>query len=376
MAASVAPPEAEAASREKLRIIDSDVHVSIPEGLSSVLPYLTEDWQERFLAKSGGMIHGDRTTKTMRFANPTNAALLPEAVSPSKGGPANSDPEFARSELLDGWGIDCAVINTTDPAAYVSALAGPLEATVLCEAYNRFVMDTWLPVDDRFRYIICVNAQNPVAGAAEVHRVGSDDRVAGIYMPPTAHLFGSNYFYPIYDAAQEYELPIWTHATGTEYIYQGAARSGVGTLETYSERRVAFSQVAHANVSSIIFSGILERYPRLNFCMAEFGFSWVLPFMWRMDDTWKIARPETPWVKKPPSEYLRERIRFTTQPIDEPEQPKHLLTLIDMLGPEMLLFSTDYPHFDTDDPSQVLRGMSAETRREIFQDGPQRFWRL
>jgi predicted TIM-barrel fold metal-dependent hydrolase len=376
MATSVAPPKSEPDSREKLRIIDSDVHVSIPEGLNSVLPYLTDDWRERFHAKSGGMIHGDRTTKTMRFANPTNAALLPEAVSPRTGGPANSDPEFAKEELLDRWGIDCAVINTTDPGAYVGALAGPLEATVLCEAYNRFVMETWLPVDDRFRYIVCVNSQNPTAAADEIRRVGADARVAGVFVPPTGTLFGNNRYYPIYEAAQEFELPIWTHATGTEFIYQGTAGSSVGTLETYSERRVAFSQVAHANVSSIVFSGVLERFPRLNFCMAEFGFSWVLPFMWRMDDTWKMARPETPWVKKPPSEYVRERIRFTTQPIDEPEPPRHLLTLIEMLGPEVLMFSTDYPHFDTDHPDQVLRGMSVDARREIFYESPKRFWRL
>jgi predicted TIM-barrel fold metal-dependent hydrolase len=110
--------------------------------------------------------------------------------------------------------------------------------------------------------------------------------------------------------------------------------------------------------------------------MAEFGFTWVLPFMWRMDDTWKMARPETPWVKKAPSEYVRERIKFTTQPIDEPANPKHLLTLIDMLGPEVLMFSTDYPHFDTDDPDQVLKGMDAATRERIFYDNPHAFWRL
>jgi predicted TIM-barrel fold metal-dependent hydrolase len=375
MATSVVAPR-DTRERDKLGIVDSDVHVSVANGLAAALPYLTEDWRQRFLAKSGGMIHGDATTKTMRFANPTNAALLPEATSPTKGGPPNSDPEFAAEHLLDRWGIECAILNYDRGGSYAAALAGPLEATVLCEAFNRLIMETWLPVDDRFRYLVLANAQDPVAGAAEIRRVGDDPRVVGVFMPPSNLLFGNNYFYPIYEAAQELELPIWTHATGTEYIYQGAAASGVGTLETYSERRVAFSQVAHANVSSIVFSGVLERFPRLNFCMAEFGFTWVLPFLWRMDDTWKMARPETPWVKKAPSEYVRERIRFTTQPIDEPEQPEHLLALIDMLGPEVLMFSSDYPHFDTDDPHRVLAGMSADVKRQIFQDGPREFWRL
>src|SRR5262249_6102657 len=158
----------------------------------------------------------------------------------------------------------CAVLNYDRGGSYVAALAGPLEATVLCEAYNRYVMDTWLPVDDRFRYILLVNSQDPVAGAAEIRRAGDDPRVVGVFMPPTNVLFGNNYSHPIYEAAQELELPIWTHATGTEYIYQGAAAAGVGTLETYSERRVAFGLVAYQNVSSLIFSGVLERFPRLN----------------------------------------------------------------------------------------------------------------
>ena len=42
------------------------------------------------------------------------------------------------------------------------------------------------------------------------------------------------------------------------------------------------------------------------------------------------------WVRKPPSEYLHERFLFTTQPCDEPADPKELETLISMLGHDVL----------------------------------------
>ena len=62
-------------------------------------------------------------------------------------------------------------------------------------------------------------------------------------------------------------------------------------------------------------------------------------------------RDEVPHVKRPPSEYIREHVWFTTQPIEEPANPQHLRDLdrLDRLGPP--LFSTDYPHWDYDDPT-------------------------
>jgi predicted TIM-barrel fold metal-dependent hydrolase len=50
------------------------------------------------------------------------------------------------------------------------------------------------------------------------------------------------------------------------------------------------------------------------------------------------------WVRKSPHEYLHERFLFTTQPCDEPDDPRQLATLVSLLGPDILCFSSDYPH--------------------------------
>jgi predicted TIM-barrel fold metal-dependent hydrolase len=174
----------------------------------------------------------------------------------------------------------------------------------------------------------------------------------------------------------DHGLPIWTHVTGVEYILQGCAVPAGGFPESYGERRTMTAQLAEANLSSIALSGVLQRYPDLKFCFSEFGFSWALSLLWRMDDTWRACRRDFPWIVNPPSQSVHERVRFTTQPLDEPARPDHLLKLVEMLGPDLLLFSSDYPHWDNDNPHRVLRSWPQELRTAICSTNPRAFWPL
>src|SRR5437868_6101485 len=83
---------------------------------------------------------------------------------------------------------------------------------------------------------------------------------------------------------------------------------------------------------------------------------------------WPIyARAEVPHLKRRPSEYVREHFWFTTQPIDEPDQANHLRSLIEWVGVDRLLFSSDYPHWDFDDPRFAFRTPLGEAERlKIF----------
>jgi predicted TIM-barrel fold metal-dependent hydrolase len=365
-------------SRIAVEIIDSDVHGLARDGLQTVWEYIPKAWQERFMAKGSGLAGQSSigvSTKTMRFSHPTAAGLRADTVSP-KGGPPGSDPDFMRTDFLDRWDIDVAILNSIDAAAYAAGLANPDETTVILEANNRYFIEQWLPLDNRLKFLLGGNPQDPIACAAEIRRAGGEPGVVGIFLPPTNILMGNRHYHPIYEAAAEFDLPIWTHVTGIEYIYQGSAVYSGGFPESYSERRAASHQVAESNVSSIVFSGVLERFPNIRFCFAEFGFAWALPLMWRMDDTWRACRRDTPWVTKSPTEYVRERIRFTTQPLSEPANAQDLLSLIEMLGPETLMFSSDYPHWDNDNPHRVLASWSEEIRNQICSTSPRKFWRL
>ncbi|MGH7033922.1 MAG: amidohydrolase family protein [Stellaceae bacterium] len=88
-------------------------------------------------------------------------------------------------------------------------------------------------------------------------------------------------------------------------------------------------------------------------------------------------RDEVPHVMRPPSDYIREHIRYTTQPIEEPENPEHLLDLFEWIGWDQLLFSTDYPHWDFDDPHTVFKIPIPEARkRQLFRGNAERLYRL
>ena len=109
---------------------------------------------------------------------------------------------------------------------------------------------------------------------------------------------------------------------------------------------------------------------------VEYSFAWALPLLWRINRTWESLRYDVPWVKRPPREYVSERVRFSTQPLDEPDNPAHLKALIDMLGPEHLVFSTDYPHWDNDMPGQSLLMLEPEVRRQILSENAEQVLRI
>ena len=60
-----------------------------------------------------------------------------------------------------------------------------------------------------------------------------------------------------------------------------------------------------------------------------------------------------PHLKTAPSEYIREHFWVTTQPMEETEKPDHLIEVMNWIGLDRIMFASDYPHWDFDDPFVV-----------------------
>jgi predicted TIM-barrel fold metal-dependent hydrolase len=87
-----------------------------------------------------------------------------------------------------------------------------------------------------------------------------------------------------------------------------------------------------------------------------------------MDRNWERLREAAPWLSRRPSEYVRDNVKFTTQPIPEPPRTEYFHHLLETMHAEdTLLFCTDYPHWDGDySPRQVLPGLDDELARSVF----------
>jgi uncharacterized protein len=119
-------------------------------------------------------------------------------------------------------------------------------------------------------------------------------------------------------------------------------------------------------LTSMVMEGVFERLPDLRFVLIEGGFGWVPSLLWRLDRAWQRMRDETPHLKRPPSDYIRRQVWFTTQPMEEPDQSEHLCDTIEWIGWDRLLFATDYPHWDFDDPMTCMKLRLTDQQRYDF----------
>ena len=86
---------------------------------------------------------------------------------------------------------------------------------------------------------------------------------------------------------------------------------------------------------------------------------------------------ETPKLKRLPSDYVREHIFLTTQPIEETDRPEQFLQVLEMINaPKNILFSSDYPHWDFDHPRMAFPPLPRETKQRIFPDNAAALHRL
>jgi uncharacterized protein len=355
-----------------LGVIDCDVHPFPIDGAASIMRYLPKPWRERFLRKGSFLSNSGAPT---RYTNPNGTVVRADARA-ATGRLAGSDPHYLISDLIEGNGIDVALLNCLDSAKMCSTQSGPDESIVLAQAFNEHFTQEWLPLSPHLAYAMMVPTQDPMAAAAEIRRIGGHKQIAAVHMPLLAPLMGNRHYWPIYEAAQEADLPIFVHVTGLENIAYGASAVTNGAFESYIERYSAMPVLGELSINSLVFSGTFERFPKLRVLFAEFGFLWLLPLLMRLNRAWRGLRHEVPWVKRTPGETVQAHCFFTTQPIEEPDDPRDLERLIGMLGYDQLCFSSDYPHWDNDMPGATLRSLPEAERRKVFRDNGRRVLRL
>ena len=163
-------------------------------------------------------------------------------------------------------------------------------------------------------------------------------------------------------------MQIGLHAWGRA----GRAATPSGFTTTYLEDYVANQPIAQAQVLSFVSEGVFERFPDLRVVVIECGFAWLTPLLWRFDKDWKGVWREVPWVKRRPSEYVREHFRFTTAPAHLPRRfGRARPAARDDGRTGLLLYASDYPHEHGDGLPALLERLTDEQRRRCC-GGPRR----
>jgi len=122
---------------------------------------------------------------------------------------------------------------------------------------------------------------------------------------------------------------------------------------------------------------VFAKFPSLRFVLIEGGVCWVPPLLWRFDKNWKSLRQTTPWLVEPPSEVAKRHILLTTQPLEEPERREDFTRLLDMFDAgSMLMFSSDFPHWDGDMPQVSAARIPSELRPSIMSENARALYRL
>lgn len=348
-------------------LIDCDVHVRWRKR-EEIAIYLEEPWRSRLMR---GLIMGAHNG----FQHPLEVRRQ-DSVPPGGGSPG-SDPHFMVEDLLERYEMDYAVLIGESSHLALSNLANPLWATALASAYNDWLINRWFPVDPRFVGSIFVATQDPEGAAREIERVAEHPQFVQVALGSgTRFPYGQRHYHPIFEAAERYELPVAIHPF-TEGSGLAYAPTAAGYPSYYIEYHTCVPGSLQVHLVSMICEGVFEKFPGLKLVIVEGGISWLPGLLWRLDKNWKALRSEVPWVKRKPSEYAAEHVRLTTQPLEEPDNPRHLRQMLDMFpADQMLMFSSDYPHWDFDNPTRMLTQLPADMKERIFSENARALYGL
>jgi predicted TIM-barrel fold metal-dependent hydrolase len=315
------------------RPIDVDLHPA-PPAMAELLPYLAVHWRETIVARG---IDGLDLA-----AYPPGAAVSARPDWRAGDAPPGVDAAVLGRQALDPFGTSIGILSCLHGAI---AMYSEDMGAALATAVNDWLVEEWLARDARLRASITVCMRDPGLAVAEIERRADDRRFVQVLLMVSGDMpLGRRLMWPVYEAAQKHGLPVAVHAGSLGH--HPTTMSGWPSY--FVEDYIAQAPAIQNQVLSLVAEGVFQRFPALKFVMLESGFTWLPAFFWRMDKEWRGLRREVPWVDEAPSAIIRDRVRFSVQPVDAPDAAV-VAKIIEQIGcDDMLLFSTDYPHWQFD----------------------------
>ena len=362
---------------QSFKVLDSDIHIIEPPDLwqryidpefRDRAPYgLTEDMGDLRLAHDGkpwGRVAGDADSSRRREGH--SYAHNQERWRPFK---ERGWASTVQLEAMDTEGIDVAVVY---PSRGLFALSvpdmDPPFAAAMARAYNNWLKDFCSEDPRRLIGAGMISPFDVNDAVSEARRCVKELGFRGVFLRPNI-VNGRNwhdpYYEPLWTMLEELQVPLGFHEGAGALLPQVGAQFGANAMLKHVYCHPVEMMLA---AGSFCMGGILERHPRLRVAFLEGNCGWVPFLMWRMDEHWErqgdVYAPE---LKMAPSEYFKRQC-FVSAECDEVP----VKYVIDAIGDDRIVFSTDFPHGDSKFPRAVASFLelpiAEESKRKILWD--------
>lgn len=273
---------------------------------------------------------------------------------------------------MDFMGIDVSVLFCSTLLHVPAIVEDPVLSAAICSVYNVWIAQYCEPYQDRLKGVAMLPVQGPVLAASELRRCVRDLGLVGALVPPLygTTMLGDEHFYPIYEAAQELDVPICIH-TNT------SLSPAKEYFDTFLLRHAYSSFPMMMALGSIVARGVLDMFPRLRFVFLESGAGWVPYVMERVQDRALILPQSALGAQRSPAEYIKgDQLFYSVEP--------HELTtpmVAQLIGDDRLVMGSDYAHWDGSAPESIRHilsrtDMSDDVKKKILSDNPTMLYKL
>jgi uncharacterized protein len=358
-------------------VIDADGHCNEP--WEDLTPWMPKAYHHRapvgFTDRHGTSrmyVEGRLSTRTEGLGPGVSGPFAPHIKGDRPGG------RDARLRLpdMDQEGVDVAVIFGTRVALAVNGLRDKELAGVLCGAVNRWLLEEYLPVDPkRLKGVGLIPCQDPPAAVKELERLVQHrkDGIVSAMLPVNVYgiNLGDRRFDPIYELAEAVGMPLAVHPqTGHDgqYGVWGTMGAGSERMEKYSYvHMTAFTFEPMIALMHMIGEGVFDRYPRLRVTYVEGACGWLPFWTQRLDEHFEKLRPQWHLCQRKPSEIIASgQVALTCEPEEE-----SLPYVLETMGSHLIMYASDYPHWDCEFPESVrmlasIPGLTEEQKRRVL----------
>jgi uncharacterized protein len=275
---------------------------------------------------------------------------------------------------LDEANIAVSVLFPTAGLGF-GLISDPEWAAALARGYNDWLADRFLRHDRRLKGMALLPLQSVPDAVAELERAVADEPgfVGGVL--PAAGLpeaFGDQRYWPVYEAAQALDVPLAVHSAPA----QGLGLDRLRKLIEVRSLTHPFGQ--YVQITSMLFNGVFDAFPRLRVAYCEAGAGWVPYLMERLDNEFRNRRPQAPALTVTPSEHIRGGRLFFHAELAE----RGLAWAVQETRDDIFFCASDYPHEPKDEFPEGLAALEARTdltpeaKRNLVWNTPLRLYGL